>query len=167
MRYFYPVPDIYEIDPISLAQTIHGSEIGECSVHLGNGVVVIEAPSVLSEGKKTVLDTIIQSHSPVRYEWISVDGRASKCKVRTTQDVDRATAQRIRETIGGEGDPIQEQLKIMRKFLWALDVMVNKKDYSAEQITEANQIRTCFLDSHNKIELLIQDGKKLKKDKGF
>lgn len=166
MRYFYPVENIFEIDMSSLSQSI--SEAGvAATVHIGNGVVLVETREELPSSDKTILDSLIQAHKPTFYEWTDSNGQVFKSKVRTIEDVNRLTAQRIRQCVGGEGDPVQEQLKLMRKFLWALDVQVNPGDYTLDQFAKATAIRSDFLGLHDKVEQVVQDGKTFKIDKKF
>ncbi|KKU25670.1 MAG: hypothetical protein UX37_C0016G0014 [Microgenomates group bacterium GW2011_GWA2_46_16] len=165
MRYIHPVTDITNYDIDQLAQEIRSAGLDVQAIHSGNGVLLFEFQAAIADAEKPILQNIVSSHSPTWFEWTENE-QLKRHKVKCAEDVDKLTAMRIRNLIGGS-DPIQEQLKQIRLSLWAHDVQLHSNDYLQADIDMAAQIRNQMLTINTNIEAIRNEGKDFKTGKGW
>ena len=165
MRYIYPITDINNYDIDLLAQEIRSAGLELQAIHVGNGVLIFEFVAAITDVEKPVLKNIVSSHNPTWFEYTE-DNQIKRHKIRCAEDIDRITAMRIRNLLGGI-DAVQEQLKLSTQMLKGIFQDINNAtsfaDLKARFQTSIGNYQS-FLSNRDSI---IQQGKDFKTKKGI
>ncbi len=159
-RYHYNVKDIKAFDRPTLLNELTEAKLPIVDLHIGNGLIVFEMETSLDTDLKTALKTTVDNHKPSWFTW-SAGKNKYKRVVRNNEDMDRITSSRIRAEIGGD-DPVQNQLKVMREYVTALDIQLNPSRFTPVQVRMAAKAISRGRSLNLQIEGIRQEGKAFK-----
>ncbi len=83
--------------------------------------------------------------------------------VSSAEEVDTVTDSRIKAITGG----INEEMKVHRQSLWALSVLGFPGEHGPDVIERASILAKEAGDLHEKIEMVVKEGKIFKKENGL
>lgn len=165
MRYIYPVIDINNYALDMLAQETRNAGLNAQAIHSGNGVLLFEFEAAINDAEKLTLQNIVSSHSPAWFEWTENNQR-KRHKVKCAEDIDRLTAMRIRNLLGGN-DAVQEQLKLLTQMLKEIYQNVQAATSLADLKTRFQTNLTSYQSFLTDRDSIIQQGKDFKTGKGW
>lgn len=165
MRYAKSVSDVFSYDIPVLEKTLISNGLPIVAIHTGNSALIFDFSRVLTSGEKTTLNSTFSSYTPINYTWVQ-NGKQMQAKCSCAEDVDRITARRIRDFIGGHSSS-DEQLKKLRRSVWALHVKANQGSFSQQDIDAATTVINTMLFEENIIEAIKIEGVNFKASKGW
>ena len=166
MRYIFPVTDIRNYDRETLKEEIGAIGYNIKDVHIGNGILVLEFLAPLTEQEQQQLSMVVTAHAPKWYEWTDEQGLPYRMVVRCKEDVDKYTAMRIRQALGGI-DPIQEQLKVLTEIVSSILAEIDQAASIGELKAKLGQSVSVNKAKLDKRTVFIEEGKQFKQTRGW
>ncbi len=154
MRQVLRVQDVNAFDRLQLIEEIGASGLSIKNVHKGNGCIVIDFFSPLSEGDKTTLATVIANHSPARFQGYIV---------KSAEDVDKITRARINDSFGGLSPEVR-QLGVMTKLLIGLLKDINNATSLSDLKSRTQQRYLTVKSKFDDRNVFIQEAETFKTD---
>lgn len=85
-------------------------------------------------------------------------------EVRNGMDVDRITAGVIRDL---QGTDVNEELKSLRRAIMCMWILANPRNFTSDTVRASQEEGDRLLELNAKIECLIEDGRKFKKERDW